>query len=81
MEDDRGSDFYFVAGIIVFFVVWIASAIAGGPLGFIFGWIPALILASIWPLAVAFGFGAVAFVVVLLAILIAIVLVAVGYWQ
>jgi hypothetical protein len=48
MEDDRGSDFYFVVRTIVFFGVWIACAIAGGVLGFIFGWIPALILAFIW---------------------------------
>ncbi len=34
MEDDRGSDFYFVVRTIVFFGVWIACAIAGGVLGF-----------------------------------------------
>ena len=78
MEDEGGSVLYFVVGIIVFFVVWIAAAIASGPLGFIFGWIPALILAFIWPLAVAFGFAAVVLVVVLIAILIVVVLVAVG---
>lgn len=46
-----------ITGAIVFAGVWIASAITWGLWGFVFGWLPALILACIcgflWMLIVA----------------------------
>ena len=66
---DEGAGYGCVA-VIVFFAVWIGCTIAFGPLGFMLGWMPALILAIIWPLVAALG----VVVVVILAILIAIIL-------
>ena len=67
---DEGGAGYGCVAVIVFFAVWIGCTIAFGPLGFMLGWMPALILAFIWPLVAALGVVA----VVILAILIAIVL-------
>ena len=55
--------------VIVFFVVWIGCMIAAGPLGFMLGWLPALVLAFIWPLVVALGVVALVIVVVLVGLL------------
>jgi hypothetical protein len=57
---------YWIA-VIVFFVVWIECTIGFGPLGFLLGWAPALILAMLWPLIAALG----CFVIVILVILMA----------
>lgn len=55
--------------VIVFFAVWIGCMIAAGPLGFMLGWLPALVLAFIWPLVVALGVVALVIAVVLVGLL------------
>lgn len=67
MHEEAGSG---CGDVIVFFAVWIGCTIAFGPLGFMLGWIPALILAVIWPLVAALGV-----VVIGLVILIAIAII------
>lgn len=49
---------------LVFLGTWGACTLAFGPLGFLLGWAPALILGAIWPLLIALG--AIALIVVLL---------------
>ncbi len=46
---------YGFIGVIVFLAVWIGCAIAWGALGFMLGWMPALVLAYILPLVVGLG--------------------------
>ena len=68
MDEDSGW-----MGAIVFFGVWIGCTVGFGPLGFMLGWMPALILAMFWPLIAALGC-VVIVVIVILVILIAILL-------
>jgi hypothetical protein len=54
---------------IVFLAVWIGCTIGFGPFGFMLGWMPALILAMLWPLIAALGCVVIVIVVILIAIL------------
>ena len=49
MEDAWGC-LYPLVGIGVFLAVWVYCAATWGGLGFMLGWMPALVLAFIWPL-------------------------------
>jgi hypothetical protein len=60
MEDGIGC-----TSVIVFFAVWIACIVSFGPMGFMLGWMPALILSFIWPLVVALGVLAILLLVVI----------------
>ena len=55
--------------VIVFFAVWIGCMIAAGPLGFMLGWLPALVLAFIWPRVLALGVFGIILIIVVIAII------------
>ena len=64
MDEDQGC-----VGVIVFFVVWIGCTIGFGPFSFMLGWMPALLLAMLWPLIAALGCVVIVILVILMAIL------------
>ena len=68
MKDDSFS-------ILIFLSVWIGCMFAGGLLGFMLGWLPAIILGYIWPLILA-GAVVVAIVIALVFIIISIIALA-----
>jgi hypothetical protein len=51
--------------VIVFLGVWIVCTVSFGPFGFMLGWMPALILAAIWPLVAALGVLAIILLIVI----------------
>lgn len=60
---------YVLVAVGVFFVVWIGCMVAWGPMGFMLGWMPALVIALIWPLVLGVASFAVAAVLALGALL------------
>lgn len=43
------------ASVIPFLIVWIIGRVSFGPLGFLLGWMSALIIAATWPLIIGLG--------------------------
>ena len=57
--------------VLIFLGVWVACIVSFGGLGFMFGWLPALVLAFIWPLILSLGVLLIVGIIILIAILFA----------